>query len=123
MNALHLSSARAGTEEALRQSVELALARAGRSGAPLVAIRRREFPGSTSYAIEIVTVELATGDAIDIFLKDYGRSKLPKDAAAERRERELGVYAELLEHRELGTARFYGARRDEAAARFWLMIE
>jgi aminoglycoside phosphotransferase (APT) family kinase protein len=70
-----------------------------------------------------VTVELATGDAIDIFLKDYGRSRLPKDAAAERRERELRVYAELLEHRELGTARFYAARRDESAGRFWLMIE
>jgi Phosphotransferase enzyme family len=125
MNALYLSSAEAGTgeKEALRQSVELALARVGRSEASVVAIRRREFSGSTSYAIEIVTVALATGDAIDIFLKDYGRSRLPKDAAEERRERELRVYAELLEHRELGTAQFYGARRDEAAARYWLMIE
>ncbi len=125
MNALQPSSAQTGTgeEEALRESVELALARVDGSRAPVVAIRRREFPGSTSYPIVIVTVELATGDAIDIFLKDYGQSKLPKDAAAERRERELRVYAELLEHRELGTARFYGARRDEAAARFWLMIE
>src|SRR6266536_71501 len=125
MNALHPSTAQTGTgeEQALRESVELALARMGGSRAPVVAIRRRGLPGSTSYPIEIVTVELATGSAVDIFLKDYGRSKLPKDAAAERRERELRVYAELLEHRELGTARFYGARRDEAAARFWLMIE
>ena len=124
MNASHPSSAQPETdEEELQQSVERALARVGGSGAPVAAIRRRGFPGSTSYAVEIVTVELATGDTIEVFLKDYGRSKLPKDAAAERRERELRVYAELLEHRELGTARFYGARRDEAAARFWLMIE
>src|SRR6266498_4565538 len=125
MNVLHLNSTQAGTggDEALRQSVELGLARVGGSGAPVAAIRRREFSGSTSYAVEIVTVELATGDTFDVFLKDYGRSRLPKDAAAERRERELRVYEELLEHQELGTALFYGARRDEAAARFWLMIE
>ncbi len=124
MNASHPSSAQPETdEEELQQSVERALARVGGSGAPVAAIRRRGFPGSTSYAVEIVTVELATGAAIDIFLKDYGQSRLPKDAAAERRERELRVYEELLEQRELGTARFYGARRDDAAARFWLMIE
>src|SRR6266545_3865681 len=123
MKVLHLNSAQAGIggEEALRQSVDLGLARVG-SGAPVAAVRQREFSGSTSYAVEIVTVELATGDTIEVFLKDYGRSKLPKDAAAERRERELCVYEELLEQ-ELGTALFYGARRDDAAGRFWLMIE
>jgi thiamine kinase-like enzyme len=125
MSGLRLNGAQEGTEAeaALQQSVQLALARVGGSEAPVAAIRRRGFPGSTSYPVEIVNVELATGDALDIFLKDYGRSRLPKDAAAERRERELRVYEELLEHRELGTARFYGARRDEAAARFWLMLE
>jgi len=107
----------------LRQSVEHALARVRGSGSPLAAIRRRTFPGSTSYAVEIVTVEFASGDAFEIFLKDFGWSKLPKDAAAERRERELRVYEELLEGEELGTARFYGARWDEVAARFWLMLE
>ena len=107
----------------LRQSIEGALRRATGNGLPLAAIRRREFPGSTSYAVEIVTVELASGDAIEIFLKDFGRSRLPKDAAAERRERELRVYADLLAGAELGTARFYGARWDESAARFWLMLE
>src|SRR6266545_1082786 len=119
MNVLHLNSTQAGTggDEALRQSVELGLARVGGSGAPVAAIRRREFSGSTSYAVEIVT-----GDTIEVFLKDYGRSKLPKDAAAERRERELCVYEELLEQ-DLGTALFYGARRDDVASRFWLMIE
>jgi aminoglycoside phosphotransferase (APT) family kinase protein len=112
-----------GAEQALRHSVELALARASGNGAAVAAIHRRLFPGSTSYPVEIVTVELATGDAIEIFLKDYGRSRLPKDAAADRRERELRVYEELLRTEELGTARFYGACRDDAAARFWLLLE
>jgi aminoglycoside phosphotransferase (APT) family kinase protein len=110
-------------DQDLRQSVEDVLTRVTGDGLPLAAIRRRGFPGSTSYAVEIVTVEFASGDAIEIFLKDFGRSRLPKDAAAERRERELRVYADLLEGEELGTARFYGARWDEAAARFWLMLE
>ena len=107
----------------LRQSVEAVVTRVTGDGLPLAAIRRRGFPGSTSYAVEILTVELASGDAIEIFLKDFGRSRLSKDAAAERRERELRVYADLLAGEELGTARFYGARWDEAAARFWLMLE
>jgi aminoglycoside phosphotransferase (APT) family kinase protein len=125
MNGFHpsMSSTRARTEEEeLRQSVEHALERVRGSGS-VAAIRRRRFAGSTSYAVEIVTVELATGDAVDIFLKDYGQSRLPKDAAPERREREMRVYEELLDDRELGTARLYGAHRDEAAARFWLMLE
>jgi hypothetical protein len=125
MNAFHLSMSSTqarSDEEALRQSVEHALERVRGSGS-VAAIRRRGFAGVTSYAVEIVTVELATGDAVDIFLKDYGQSRLPKDAAPERREREMRVYEELLDNQELGTARFYGAHRDESAPRFWLMLE
>jgi aminoglycoside phosphotransferase (APT) family kinase protein len=76
-----------------------------------------------SYENEILTVRLAGGDQLKLFLKDFGRSKLPKDAAADRRERERRVYAELLEEAELGTAGLYGAHWDEAAARFWLLLE
>jgi hypothetical protein len=112
-----------GEDEDLRKSIEHTLARAGESGLPVAAIHRRRFPGSTSYASEIVTVELATGDAIEIFLKDFGQSRLPKDQAAKRRERELRVYEELLEEHELGTAHFFGSLWDEDAARFWLMLE
>ncbi len=125
MNVLQPSRAEAGNgeEQALRRSVELALERVSGSGAAVTAIRRRAFPGSTSYAAEIVTANLANGRTIDIFLKDYARSRLPKDAAADRRERERRVYAELLEAEELGTARLYGERWDQSAARFWLMLE
>jgi aminoglycoside phosphotransferase (APT) family kinase protein len=76
-----------------------------------------------SYDTEVLTVRLADGDQLKLFLKDFGRSKLPKDAAGERRERELRVYAELLGGAELGTARFYGAHWEPAAARFWLLLE
>jgi hypothetical protein len=124
MTSLHVNSPRPHTEaDELRRRVDLALTRVTGSRAPVAAIRRRGFPGSTSYPVEILTVEFATGDAVDIFLKDFGRSRLPKDGAAERRERELRVYEDLLEDQELGTARFYGAHWDEAAGQFWLMLE
>jgi aminoglycoside phosphotransferase (APT) family kinase protein len=76
-----------------------------------------------SYENEVLTVRLAGGVHLQLFLKDFGRSKLPKDAAGERRERELRVYSELLEGAELGTARFYGAQWDRPAGRFWLLLE
>jgi Phosphotransferase enzyme family len=123
-NTSHLTSTQADLDdEELRQRVEQAVTRVSENGPSVAAIRRRGFPGSTSYPTEIVTVELATGDAIDIFLKQYGQSRLPKDAAADRCERELRVYEELLESRELGTARFYGSHRDDGAASSWLMLE
>jgi hypothetical protein len=124
MNGFHQSSAQAGTEdEELRQALEHALSGVRENGSRVAAIRRRGFPGATSYAVDIVSVELATGEAVDIFLKQYGQSRLPKDAAAERREREQRVYADLLAGERLGTARFYAARRDESARRAWLMLE
>ena len=107
----------------LRLAVERAVGRAGEAQSPLVRIRRREFQGATSYAVEIVTAELESGQTVDIFLKDYGRSKLPKDAVESRRERELRVYDDLLDGEELETARFYGATRNGSAGRFWLMLE
>jgi aminoglycoside phosphotransferase (APT) family kinase protein len=58
-----------------------------------------------------------------VFLKSFGRSRLPKDAAVERRERELRVYSELLPGAGLGTARFLAADWDPTAGRFWLLLE
>jgi Phosphotransferase enzyme family len=124
MSAFSLSRVQApGEAEELRERVELALERATGLSTRVAAIRRRGFRASTSYPVEILTVELATGVAFDVFLKDFGRSRLPKDAAAERRERELRVYEELLPGQELGTARLYGSCWDESAGRFWLMLE
>jgi Phosphotransferase enzyme family len=110
-------------EEDLRQSVELVLARVRGSDSPITRIRRRGFGGSTSYPSAIVTVDLSNGDSVVIFLKDFAQSRLSQEAAAERRERELHVYEDLLDGEQLGTARFYGAQWDDASARFWLMLE
>jgi aminoglycoside phosphotransferase (APT) family kinase protein len=108
-------------EVELRQSVELALAGVGTDH--VAAIHQRSFAGATSYRIEIVTVELADGAVVEVLLKDFGRSKLPKDAIAARRERELRVYDTLLDGAALDTARFYGKSWDPRRARFWLLLE
>jgi Ser/Thr protein kinase RdoA (MazF antagonist) len=110
-------------DKELRLVVERALGRAGEARSRPVKIRRREFQGATSYAAEIVTAGLESGQTVDFFLKDYGQSKLPKDAVGSRRERELRVYDDLLDGEELETAHFYGAKRDGSAGRFWLMLE
>jgi aminoglycoside phosphotransferase (APT) family kinase protein len=72
---------------------------------------------------DVVTVELATGDELQIFLKNFGGSQLPKVGLPQRRERELRVYRDFLAEADLGTATYYGAVRDEPHARFWLLLE
>lgn len=80
-------------------------------------------PSATSYRAEVVSVLLADGVELRFFLKDYGSSRRPRPAAARRRERELGIYRELLGDAEIGTARYCGAVWDDAAAVHWLLLE
>jgi aminoglycoside phosphotransferase (APT) family kinase protein len=89
----------------------------------IVAIRRHPSPAATSYASEVLTLEVTGGWTHRVFLKDFGHSQLPKDDHARRRERELGVYRDLLEHAALGTPAFHGAIWDEAGNRYWLLLE
>jgi Phosphotransferase enzyme family len=110
-------------ERALRQFLEGVLGDRGDSGPAIVGLDRARCEHWGSYENEILTVRLADGEELRLFLKNFGRSKLPKDAAGERRERELRAYSELLDGAELGTAGFYAAEWDEAAGRFWLFLE
>lgn len=110
-------------DEALRGCLERARERFSPAGPPVAGIRRRAFDGTTSYALEVVAVEFADGDVGNIFLKDFRHPRLPKHAAIQRRDRELRVYERLLEGQALGTPRFYGACWDEAAGRYWLLLE
>jgi aminoglycoside phosphotransferase (APT) family kinase protein len=91
--------------------------------ARVTAVERRPSRASTSYDTEIVTARLAGGGRLDVFLKDFGRTRLPKEALDHRRERELGVYRELIGDSDVGTARYYGSVWDEDAGRYWLLLE
>lgn len=91
--------------------------------ADVTAVERTPSRASTSYDCEIVTGRLAAGGTIRAFLKDFGRSRLPKDAQPERRERELGVYRTLIGDAGIGTARYYGSVWDDVRGRYWLLLE
>ncbi len=88
-----------------------------------MAFDREPSPATTSYDSRILTVTLASGEGLRIFLKDFGHPRLPKDSLAERRERELGVYRHLIGQADVGTARYYGAVWDERRRRYWLLLE
>jgi aminoglycoside phosphotransferase (APT) family kinase protein len=109
-------------EDALRQCLERAVPDFAGSP-PVTAIRWERFNLSTSYDTYLVTVRLAGGGELRLFLKDFGFSVRPKDSPRQRREREPRVYQELLADAGLGTARYYGAVVDESRGRLWLVLE
>jgi aminoglycoside phosphotransferase (APT) family kinase protein len=109
-------------EDALRQCLARAVPDLAGSS-PVMAIRRERFNLSTSYDTYLVTVRLAAGRELRLFLKDFGFSVRPKDGPRQRRERELRVYQELLADAGLGTARYYGSVVDESRGRLWLLLE
>jgi hypothetical protein len=80
-------------------------------------------PSTTSYTADVLTVDLGDGRTLDLFVKDFGFSRLPKDDAAGRRTRELHVYRDLLDSTELGTPALYGFVWDERRRRFLLVLE
>ena len=86
-------------------------------------VERRPSRASTSYDTEIVTAHFAGGGKLEVFLKDFGRTRLPKEAREDRRRRELGVYREIIGDADVGTARYYGSVWDEDADRYWLLLE
>ena len=90
---------------------------------PIVGFEREPSPATTSYESEVLSVTLACGEGFSLFLKDFGHSRLPKDALGERRERELGVYRDLIGRAGVGTARYYGALWNERRRRYWLLLE
>jgi hypothetical protein len=112
-----------GDEGALRQCLERRVVELCGPAATIAAVERRPSAASSSYAAEVVTVRLATGGELSFFLKDLATSRVAKDQAEQRRNRELAVYRDLLPASELGTPRFDGCIWDEAHERFWLLLE
>jgi hypothetical protein len=114
---------RQGEDGALRRCLEgIVAGRYGRRQA-IVAIDRRRSAHATSYPSDVVTVRLASGEGLKLFLKNFGSSQLPKDVPDQRRERELRVYRDLLAGAGLGTARYHGSVWGDSEGRFWLLLE
>lgn len=96
---------------------------AAERGAEIMAVSSRALERSTSYPAVVLTAELSTGESIEVFLKDFGSSRLSKDDAAARRERELRVYRDLLPGTGLGTAGYHGSVWGGPGGRHWLLLE
>jgi len=112
-----------GAEDELRRCVErIVAARAGGRSA-VVAVERRRSDEASSYGADVLTVRLAGGGELELFLKDFGFSRLRKDEPVRQRDRELRVYRELLADPALGTARYEGCLWDESRERYWLFLE
>jgi aminoglycoside phosphotransferase (APT) family kinase protein len=110
-------------EDTLRQCLGRAVPDLVGSPPAVTGIRRVRFNLATSYDTYLLTVELASGEQLKVFLKNFGFSVRPKDGPRQRRERELRVYQDLLRENDLGTARYYGSVVDESRGRFWLLLE
>jgi hypothetical protein len=107
----------------LQRDLEPMIAAAFRDESPVDTICWAAFDQATSYPAHVATVRLASGATRSVFVKDYGSTVRPKDAPKQRREREVGVYRELLPGADLGTARYYGSFLDESQDRLWLLLE
>src|SRR5262249_14124690 len=110
-------------EDLLRRSLEGIVAEAYGPQARVAATEQRRSNASSSYAADVVTVRLASGEEFRLFLKDFGHSQFPKDDLDRQRDRELRVYRDLLGPAELGAARYYGSVWDGSQGRFWLFLE
>jgi aminoglycoside phosphotransferase (APT) family kinase protein len=114
-------------EDALRQCLEgivrSRLRTIGDGQSAIAGIHRQRFERSSLYACDILTVELATGDELKIFLKNFGGSQPPKDGLPPKCERELRVYRDLLTEANLDAAAYYASVWDKSEGRFWLLLE
>lgn len=84
----------------------------GRSESALNIVERLQFDKVTSYPFQLLDLQLSSGQHLQVVVKDFGSTRLPKDDIAARAERELVVYRDLLSDISGGTARLYGYVRD-----------
>jgi Phosphotransferase enzyme family len=110
-------------EAELRRFIELTLRKADVSAPAIVGVERARSKHSSTYETEVLSVRLAGGAELQLFLKDFGAYGHVKDQMTQRRWREVCVYRNLLSDADLGTARYYGAIWDESRQRFWLLLE
>jgi len=110
-------------EAVLRECLERAAPDVFGGPSAIREVRRSKFTLRTSYDAYVLTVRLAAGGEVRLFLKDFSSSLRRKNDPRDRRHREVSVYRELLQGAGLGTARYHGSVMDEAGGRLWLLLE
>lgn len=102
--------------------LDAAVRRAAGPDAEILGIHRAPSPYATVFPAEVVSVELASGERISIFVKHLGEEQRSHPDKRVR-EREVRVYGELLDDRGLPVPRFLGSSRNEATGRRELFLE
>ncbi|MGH9851220.1 MAG: phosphotransferase [Blastocatellia bacterium] len=110
-------------EDMLRECLERLVPAILDKPTAITGIQRKPSDYSSSYHSDIITVQLDTGEKLKLFLKNFGFTRFPKDGAKQRRDRERGVYQDLLAGTDLGAAEYYGSVWDESQGTFWLLLE
>ncbi len=110
-------------EDMLRDCLERLITATLNRPSAIISIQRKRSDYSSSYHSDIITVQLDTGEKLQLFLKNFGSTRVLKDEAKQRRDRERGVYQHLLAGIDLGTAKYYGSVWDESQGTFWLLLE
>ncbi|HWP32646.1 MAG TPA: phosphotransferase [Solirubrobacterales bacterium] len=106
----------------LGADLEMAVRRVAGSRAEIAGVHRAPNPYASVSPSEVVSVELATGERVAIFVKHLGEEQR-SHPDKRLREREVRVYGELLGDRDLPVARFLGSGRDKATGRRRLFLE
>jgi hypothetical protein len=115
--------ARGTDENTLRECLERLVPAIVDKPSAIISIQRKRSDYSSSYHSDIITVQLNTGEKLELFLKNFGLTRFLKDGAKQRRDRERDVYQVLLAGTDLGTAKYYGSVWDESRGTFWLLLE
>jgi hypothetical protein len=107
--------------------VDVAAALGELLGAPVDSLERRPFEYQTSHAIDELDLWLADRRFVHMLLKNLGA---PSETALNTKPfflgdplREIEVYADVLDGRDLGTAHCFGAVGEPERGRYWLFIE
>jgi aminoglycoside phosphotransferase (APT) family kinase protein len=109
-------------EAALRRALEELLSVARGQAVPVVSVSRRPSPFATLSPAEVLTVSLAGGESLLLFLKRAGGDQVDHPDK-QCPDRELRVYAELLRDGALPVVGCYGALRDGRDRQHALLME
>jgi hypothetical protein len=106
----------------LGAGLDTAVRRAAGPRVEVVGVRRTPSPHATVFPAEVVSVELASGERVSIFVKHLGEEQRSHPDKRVR-EREARVYDELLGDRGLPVPRFLGSGWNDATGRRELFLE
>jgi Phosphotransferase enzyme family len=102
--------------------LDAAVRRAAGPGAEVLGVHRTPSPYAGVFPAEVVSVELASGERIPIFVKHLGEEQRGHPDKRVR-EREVRVYGELLGDRGLPVPRFLGSDLNDATGCRELFLE